>query len=313
MVETALVLSTFFVLVLGMIEDRALTKDLALDKPIPTLHAVSHDPTLTSMVRLRDGTKMTAIQVQWAYLEQARAYVESQGGPDEETSEVLDRWESVLTRLEPSKKAGMSLMKKLKIYDDEDVEDFNSKDLKELHEEQIREGMDGISPRYIINRLSSALVREGITCINPRAPALLVALGSRSGFSVRSTPTRSVAPTPDRFPSRTSAAAMRSARFASEVRDRNIAAIRSSSLFETTREPGKLRSPSIKSRILSSDGCLATTTAPGIRESVVFFETEVVRVEFAPIPAPENEIAARAATVVIPIEKRFSVFLTTST
>src|SRR5215212_350269 len=74
---------------------------------------------------------------------------------------------AVLTRLEPSKKAGMSLMKKMKIYDGEDVEGFNTKDLKELQEEQIREGMDGISPRYIINRLSSALVREGITCINP--------------------------------------------------------------------------------------------------------------------------------------------------
>ena len=61
----------------------------------------------------------------------------------------------------------MSLMKKLKLYDGEDVEGFKSKDLKELQEEQVREGMDGISPRYIINRLSSALVREGVTCINP--------------------------------------------------------------------------------------------------------------------------------------------------
>ena len=73
---------------------------------------------------------------------------------------------AVLCRLEPTKKAGMSLMKKLKIYDGEDVEDFKSKDLKELQEESVREGMDGISPRYIINRLSGALVREGVTCIN---------------------------------------------------------------------------------------------------------------------------------------------------
>jgi serine protein kinase len=73
---------------------------------------------------------------------------------------------AVLSRLEPTKKAGMSLMKKLKIYDGEDVEDFKSKDLKELQEESVREGMDGISPRYIINRLSGALVREGVTCIN---------------------------------------------------------------------------------------------------------------------------------------------------
>lgn len=74
---------------------------------------------------------------------------------------------AVLSRLEPSKKAGMSLMKKLKLYDGEDVEDFKTKDVKELQDEALREGMEGISPRYIINRLSSALVREGITCINP--------------------------------------------------------------------------------------------------------------------------------------------------
>ncbi|MDQ2806994.1 MAG: protein prkA [Chloroflexota bacterium] len=74
---------------------------------------------------------------------------------------------AVLSRLEPSKKTGMSLMKKLRLYDGEEVEDFKVKDVKELQEEAVREGMDGISPRYIINRLSSALVREGVTCINP--------------------------------------------------------------------------------------------------------------------------------------------------
>jgi serine protein kinase len=74
---------------------------------------------------------------------------------------------AVLTRLEPSKKAGMTPLKKLKVYDGEDVDGFKQKDLKELQEESDREGMEGISPRYVINRLSSALVREGVTCINP--------------------------------------------------------------------------------------------------------------------------------------------------
>ncbi len=74
---------------------------------------------------------------------------------------------AILTRLEASKKAGMSLMKKLKLYDGEDIEDFKQKDIKELQEEAIREGMDGISPRYIINRLSNALVKQNTTCINP--------------------------------------------------------------------------------------------------------------------------------------------------
>src|SRR6266446_4086306 len=74
---------------------------------------------------------------------------------------------AVLTRLEPSKKAGMSLMKKLKLYEGEDIEDFKQKDIKELQEEAVREGMEGISPRYVINRLSSALVKQNTTCINP--------------------------------------------------------------------------------------------------------------------------------------------------
>src|SRR5438105_3082100 len=39
---------------------------------------------------------------------------------------------AVLTRLEGSKKAGMSAMKKLKLYDGEDIEDYKQKDVKEL-------------------------------------------------------------------------------------------------------------------------------------------------------------------------------------
>jgi len=74
---------------------------------------------------------------------------------------------AVLSRLEEPKKAGMSLMKKLKLYDGEDVEDFTKKDVKELQDQALREGMDGISPRYVINCLSNALVKDGTTCINP--------------------------------------------------------------------------------------------------------------------------------------------------
>jgi serine protein kinase len=74
---------------------------------------------------------------------------------------------AVMTRLEEPKRANVDVVKKMKLYDGEDVEGYKSKDVRELKEEAVREGMDGISPRYIINRLSSALVRDGITCINP--------------------------------------------------------------------------------------------------------------------------------------------------
>ncbi len=73
---------------------------------------------------------------------------------------------AILTRLEESKKQSMTKMKKLKVYDGEEFEDFKSKDIRELQEEAIREGMDGISPRYVINSLSAALVKDNVTCIN---------------------------------------------------------------------------------------------------------------------------------------------------
>jgi serine protein kinase len=63
----------------------------------------------------------------------------------------------------------MSLMKKLKLYDGQDVEGFKQKDARELHEEAQREGMDGISPRYVINRLSNAMIKPDVTCIPPIA------------------------------------------------------------------------------------------------------------------------------------------------
>ncbi len=74
---------------------------------------------------------------------------------------------SVLSRLEQSKKANVNLMKKLKVYDGETVEGLTSKDVRELQEESPREGMSGISPRYVINRLSNAVAREGISCVGP--------------------------------------------------------------------------------------------------------------------------------------------------
>lgn len=74
---------------------------------------------------------------------------------------------AVLTRLEEPKKANVDIVKKMKLYDGEDVEGFKLKDVKELKGEAVREGMDGISPRYIINRLSNALVKDGVRYITP--------------------------------------------------------------------------------------------------------------------------------------------------
>ncbi len=73
---------------------------------------------------------------------------------------------SVLSRLKESKKQGMDLNKKMKLYDGEDVEGFKQKDIIELQNEAVDEGMSGVDPRYVINRLSSALIRTSTNCIN---------------------------------------------------------------------------------------------------------------------------------------------------
>src|SRR3712207_5133771 len=73
---------------------------------------------------------------------------------------------AVLSRLEESKKAGMSLTKNLKLYDGESVAGSPPKDVRELRDGATRGGMDDIPPRYVINRLSSALVKDGVSCIN---------------------------------------------------------------------------------------------------------------------------------------------------
>ena len=73
---------------------------------------------------------------------------------------------SVLTRLKESKKNGMDLLKKLKLYDGAAVEGYKEKDVQELRTEAPDEGMGGIDPRYVINRISSALIRRDTNCIN---------------------------------------------------------------------------------------------------------------------------------------------------
>src|SRR5690606_28105010 len=89
-------------LVLSMIEDGFIAVDLAVDQPVRTLHQVSHDPSLKRLVTLRSGRTLTAVQLQMEYYELARKYVEERFGADadDQTKDVLARWEDTLTRLE---------------------------------------------------------------------------------------------------------------------------------------------------------------------------------------------------------------------
>src|SRR6266850_826101 len=73
------------------------------------------------------------------------------------TIEVAAMW-AVLTRLAEPKKAGISKLQKLKLYNGKNIPGFTEDSIKELKEEAPREGMQGISPRYIQDKISNALV-----------------------------------------------------------------------------------------------------------------------------------------------------------
>ena len=74
----------------------------------------------------------------------------------------------MLTRLEDPKKHSLSLIQKAKLYDGKTLPGFTQDNIKELRKETTREGLDGISPRYVQDKISNALVSDrGEGCVNP--------------------------------------------------------------------------------------------------------------------------------------------------
>src|SRR4051812_33947490 len=148
-------------LVLAMIEDRFIGVDLAVEQPVKALRAVSHDPSLKQLVTLNDGRKLTAVQLQMEYLDLAKKYVEDRLGSDadEQTVDVLARWESVLTRLEADP---MLCAREL---------DWVAK-LKLLNRYRDRDGLEWSDPKLQLVDLQYADIRVGKGLYNK-----LVALG----------------------------------------------------------------------------------------------------------------------------------------
>ncbi|HLV64793.1 MAG TPA: serine protein kinase [Polyangiaceae bacterium] len=83
------------------------------------------------------------------------------------TLEVASMW-AVLTRLEEPKKHNLALLQKMKLYDGKVLPGYTQDTVKELRKEAKREGMEGISPRYVQDKISNALVSDvGEGTINP--------------------------------------------------------------------------------------------------------------------------------------------------
>ena len=91
-------------IVLAMVEDGFIAKDLSVVGPVAAMRVVSHDPSCTATVELHDGGTITAVDLQWEFLRLARKYADEVGldgcGGDVVGPLVLERWEQVLGALE---------------------------------------------------------------------------------------------------------------------------------------------------------------------------------------------------------------------
>jgi proteasome accessory factor A len=85
--------------ILQMIEDEVIFRDLTLENPIRAIREISHDITCRRKVRLANGRELSALDVQWEYLERVLRYARSHGFPAQVQSAV-DMWEHLLTGLE---------------------------------------------------------------------------------------------------------------------------------------------------------------------------------------------------------------------
>ncbi|MFA5048788.1 MAG: LAGLIDADG family homing endonuclease [Patescibacteria group bacterium] len=76
---------------------------------------------------------------------------------------------AILSRLEEPKDRSITLLQKMRLYNSENIEGLSPEDIKELQEDAQREGLDGISPRYIVNRLAACFARHGVRAVTPIA------------------------------------------------------------------------------------------------------------------------------------------------
>lgn len=86
-------------LILSMIEnDFADFSEVEIERPVEVIKEVSQDVDLEKIYSLTNGKKMSALDIQWWYLEKASQYVKSIG-IDSESKLVLEFWEEALTGL----------------------------------------------------------------------------------------------------------------------------------------------------------------------------------------------------------------------
>jgi proteasome accessory factor A len=85
-------------LVLRMVEENTVMRDLTLENPIRAIREISHDITCRKKVRLANGRELSALDIQEQYLERAERFAEH-SGLDPVAKEVLRDWADALEAL----------------------------------------------------------------------------------------------------------------------------------------------------------------------------------------------------------------------
>lgn len=87
------------VALLQMLEDEVVFRDLTLENPIRAIREISHDMTCRKTVRLANGRELSALDIQWEYLERVLRYTRTTG-VSPEVERAVNMWEHLLTGLE---------------------------------------------------------------------------------------------------------------------------------------------------------------------------------------------------------------------
>ena len=87
-------------LVLALIEAGRTFEDLAPVRPVRALREVSHDVSLRRPLELRSGRRITALELQFEYLERVAKFVAESGGTDDATEDLLSAWRNTLEELD---------------------------------------------------------------------------------------------------------------------------------------------------------------------------------------------------------------------
>ena len=85
-------------LVLRMVEENTVMRDLTLENPIRAIREISHDISCRKRVRLANGRELSAIDIQNEYYERTSRFLERRGG-DALTRRLLREWRTALDAL----------------------------------------------------------------------------------------------------------------------------------------------------------------------------------------------------------------------